>query len=227
MAPLISCVVSMYNGRRYITQALDSIFDQTYRPIEVIVADDGSTDGSPEIAAEYSKPVRLLTQNNKGPSATRNFGLAHAQGDWIAFLDADDLWHSEKLERQAKRLMARPELQFSVTHVQMFWEAEVSHEQEKFKGHLRAQPVPGYATISLLARREVFDIVGRFSPELWYADATDWFIRAREKRVEMELLAETLVYHRMHGNNLTRRGSQASCAEFARVIKASLDRRRA
>jgi len=227
MAPLISCIVPVYNGARLIAEALDSIFHQTYPQIEVIVADDGSTDGTARVVGSYGSRVRRVSQETAGPPATRNLGLRHASGELIAFLDADDLWHPEKLQRQAERFRARPELQASVTQVQLFWEFELETERRAFERHPRAKPVPGYATTSLLARREVFDTIGSFSTDLWFADATEWFIRAREKAVVIELLPEPLVYHRMHSQNLTRRMSEASGAEFARVLKASLDRRRA
>jgi glycosyltransferase involved in cell wall biosynthesis len=226
MAPLISCVVPVYNGARYIGAALDSILGQSYGPIEVIVADDGSTDETAAVVAQYGDRVRRVAQSTAGPAATRNLGLRHAQGGLIAFLDADDLWHLEKLEKQAARFRARKELQACVTNVQMFWEAGLETEKSAYREHARAQPVPGYATTSLLATRATFDIVGEFSTELWFADATEWFIRAREKNVAIELVPETLVYHRMHAHNLTRRRSEASSAEFVRVVKASLDRRR-
>jgi glycosyltransferase involved in cell wall biosynthesis len=216
----------VFNGARFIKQALDSILEQTYRPIEVIVADDGSTDETSQVIAPFAGRVRVVTQVTAGPAATRNLGLSHARGDLIAFLDADDLWHREKLSRQNERFLARPELQACVTHAQLFWEPEFDEEKRALAGHVRAQPVPGYTTTTLLARREAFETVGSFSTDLWFADATEWFIRAREKGVVMELLADTLVYHRMHSRNLTRRGSEASRVEFARVLKASLDRRR-
>ena len=99
-APLISCIVPVYNGERFLSQTLDSVLGQTYRPLEVLLSDDGSTDGTPQIAARYSKRIRYLTHANTGPGAARNRGLRLARGDFVALLDADDLWHPEKLERQ-------------------------------------------------------------------------------------------------------------------------------
>jgi GT2 family glycosyltransferase len=99
-------------------------------------------------------------------------------------------------------------------------------EAEQYRDHPRAGSVPGYATTTLLARRSVFDVVGRFDTSLWFSDATDWFLRAREHGVVLDVVPEVLVFHRMHEHNLTRRRSAASRAEFARTVKASLDRRR-
>ena len=94
---LISCIVPVFNGERYLAEALDSILAQTWRPLEVIVVDDGSTDGTAHIAAGYGAEVSYIHQANAGPAAARNRGLDAARGEFIAFLDADDLWHKDKL----------------------------------------------------------------------------------------------------------------------------------
>jgi glycosyltransferase involved in cell wall biosynthesis len=227
VAPLISCVVPVYNGERFVAEAIESILAQTYRPLEVIVADDGSTDGTASILAGYGQRIRTVTQTTAGPPATRNLGLMAANGEFAAFLDADDLWSPEKLARQMERFQLRPELQICVTHAQVIWAEDMRHEAEQYRDHPRAGPVPGYATTTLLARRSVFDAVGVFDTSLWFSDATDWFLRARELGVESEVLPEVLVFHRMHEQNLTRRRSAASREEFARTVRASLDRRRA
>ena len=120
---LISCIVPAYNGERYLGQTIDSILGQTYRPIEVIVVDDGSTDRTADVAAGYGAPVRLISQPNAGPAAARNTGIEAARGVFLAFLDSDDLWHEEKLERQMQRFAARPELDYCVTHIRNFWVA--------------------------------------------------------------------------------------------------------
>jgi len=96
---LISCIVPVFNGERYLPEALQSILSQSYRPLEIIVADDGATDRTAEIAAAFKARVRYMKQDNAGSAAARNLGIHAASGDLLAFLDADDLWHAEKLER--------------------------------------------------------------------------------------------------------------------------------
>jgi glycosyltransferase involved in cell wall biosynthesis len=224
--PLVSCVVSVFNGERYLREALDSILNQTWRPLDVIVADDGSIDGSRAIATSYGAPVRLVTQSTAGPSATRNLGVGAARGEFIAFLDADDLWHPEKLTRQMAQFAARPQIDLCITYVQMFWSDQLAAEAEHYRHHPRRAPVQGYATTSLLARRSAFERSGPFDSTLWFADAVDWFIRAREKGLDLHVLNEVLTYHRMHDRNLTRRRSDASRNEFLGVVKAAVDRRR-
>ena len=125
---LISCIVAVYNGERYLGEAIDSILAQTYRPSEIIIVDDGSTDGTAAVVARYGQQVRYVWQPNSGPAAARNLGLDVMQGEFVAFLDADDLWHPEKLAQQMARFRARPELDYCVAHAQNFWVPELQGE---------------------------------------------------------------------------------------------------
>jgi len=101
MQPRISVVIPVYNGSKYLPDALASVVNQTLKPYEIIVVDDGSTDGSADIAKAFGEKIIVLSQANRGESAARNVGINAASGDWIAFLDADDVWLPEKLERQS------------------------------------------------------------------------------------------------------------------------------
>ncbi len=107
--PLVSIAIPVRNGERFLRQALDSVLDQTYRPIEVIVVDDGSTDATPEIVKQYGAEVRYLFQNHQGLPAGRNRGIAAANGEYLAFLAHDDLFTPDKLEIQVGYLAAHPE----------------------------------------------------------------------------------------------------------------------
>jgi glycosyltransferase involved in cell wall biosynthesis len=223
---LISCVVPVFNGERYLREALDSILRQTYRALEVIVADDGSTDGTAEVVSGYGDQLRYLWQPNAGPTAARNLGLSAARGEYVAFLDADDLWHTAKLARQMARLRARPELDSCIAYVQNFWVAELSQEADRFRSHRLGRPVPGYVCGALLARRKVFETVGGFNASLKHGADTDWFLRASEYGTTLELLPDILVYRRMHSDNLSRRLASQSRDEYLSIVKASLERRR-
>ncbi len=96
----ITVVIPCYNGSRFIRETLESVLAQTLRPLEVLVIDDGSTDDSAAIAESFGEPVRVIRQPNQGESVARNRGIDEARGEWIAFLDADDIWKPEKLQRQ-------------------------------------------------------------------------------------------------------------------------------
>jgi len=223
---LVSCIVPVFNGERYLRDTLESILGQTYSPLEVIVVDDGSTDSTPEIVADYESRISYLYQGNAGPAAARNLGIGVARGEFIAFLDADDIWHKEKLERQVALFKERTELDYSVTHVQNFWEPEMQEESRQFANHRRSQPLPGYSCQTLVSRHRLFDELGKFDTKLSHCDDTEWFLRARESGVIGDLHPDVLVFRRMHETNLSRISADRSIDEYLKLIKNKLDRRR-
>lgn len=203
MTQTISCIVPVYNGAPFLAEAIESILAQTLRPSEIIIVDDGSTDTTPEIAANYADHARYVRQENKGPGGARNHGLKLAAGDFISFLDADDIWHREKLERQMQTLGSDAEAGICLTHVENFWIPELAHERDRLKDHPFSKPIVGYVCQALLARRAVFDAVGHFDENLRVGEDTDWFLRVSQAGIKKTILAETLVYRRIHGNNIS------------------------
>jgi len=226
MNSLISCIVPVFNGERYLAEALESILKQSYRPIEIIVVDDGSTDASAAVVGRYGGAVRYMLQPNKGPAAARNAGLSIAKGEFVAFLDQDDLWHSEKLERQIGWFGTYPELGSCVSYVQTFLVPEMDESAAPCVDHRLTHAVAGYLSGTLLARRSAFATVGFFDTSLQYGDAMDWFARAAERGLIIKLIPDVLMYHRVHQNNFSRSNGFASRNEFLHILKASLDRRR-
>ena len=224
--PLISCIVPVFNGERYLAEAVKSILRQSYRSVKIIVIDDGSTDGTPTVINQFEQQVRYLRQPNAGPAAARNLGLTIAEGEFVAFLDADDLWHPEKLQRQMARFEASPELDYCITHVQNFWIPELIEEEARFRDHRISRPLPGYSTGTLLARRALFSTVGQFNPAIKHADDTEWFLRAAEIGASMEILSDVLLYRRLHQNNLSRLKASNSRDQYLQILKTALDRRR-
>ena len=100
MRPLVSVIIPTYNQREYLVQAIESVLAQTYESVEVIVVDDGSTDDTAQAVATMGRAVRYIRQSNRGAAASRNAGIAHATGQYVAFLDHDDLWMPQKLAMQ-------------------------------------------------------------------------------------------------------------------------------
>ncbi len=222
----ISTITPVYNGERYLKEAIDSILSQTYQPAEILVVDDGSTDKTAEIVTGYGTPVRYLWQPNAGAVAAMNRGLSAATGDFIAFLHADDLWHPEKLARQVACFDSRSELDLCISHLQHFWMPELSEEAAQLQNHRWAEPIPGYAGGALLARRSLFTTVGLFNATLQHRWDFDWFLRAADAGAVMELLPDVFMYHRLHRTNLSRHGDADSRDEYLQILKASLDHRR-
>lgn len=95
-SPLTSGIIPIFNGERYLQEAMESIFNETCCLLDLIVADDGSTDGAATVAARYGEQLRYVQQANGGPAATRNHGLSLAQGEFAAFQDADDVWYTDR-----------------------------------------------------------------------------------------------------------------------------------
>jgi glycosyltransferase involved in cell wall biosynthesis len=201
----ISCIVPVYNGERFLAEALDSILVQSHPPFEIIVIDDGSTDGTPGVVANYGERVRYERQENAGPASARNAGLDLARGELIAFHDADDLWHPEKLALQLARFRKRPDLDIAIGHVQNFWMPELRQEEERIgDDHPLKRPLPGYVFQAMLARTSVFESVGRLNPAIHGAEDSDWFSRALACRITLEVLPEIVVYRRFHSTNMSR-----------------------
>ena len=221
----ISCILPVHNGHRFLAEALDSVLEQSHPDLEILVVDDGSTDGTRDVLSRYRDRVQVMYQDHSGCAAARNRGLEAAQGELIAFQDADDLWMPRKLERQEARFRARPELELCVGLVENFWEDEVAEERDAFASHRFSERVPGFLLAALLARRSVFDRVGGFDESLRRGSDTDWFLRARDAGAVEETLPHLLARRRLHAGNLSR-GDLAGRETLLRSMKASLDRRR-
>lgn len=110
--PAVSVIIPTHNSGRFVRHAIESVLEQTFDDLEVIVIDDGSTDGTGQRVAKYGSRVRYVSQSRGGPSAARNHGARLARGEWLAFLDADDFWYPHRLAQQMALIDADPELDF-------------------------------------------------------------------------------------------------------------------
>ena len=145
MQPCVSAIIPVFNGERYLAHALESILAQTYRPLEILVVDDGSTDRSAEVAHRFGPAIRYIYQANAGAGAARNRGIALSTGDFVAFLDQDDLWAPDKLACQMDVLRADAPVGMVFGLVQQFYSPE--WEGRRSALHAPASPVPGYLPI--------------------------------------------------------------------------------
>jgi glycosyltransferase involved in cell wall biosynthesis len=221
----ISVVIPAYNCARYLPAAIDSALRQSLPPVDVIVVDDGSTDGTGHAAAGFGTQVACLRQENQGPGAAKNAGIAVASGDLLAFLDGDDLWTAGKLAAQAAALAARPDLDMVFGHVEEFYSEDLPAPlRERLK--LRPGAMPGIVPGTLLIRRGAFDCVGPFHPEARMGDFMEWYLRATDARLSQLMLDDVLLRRRVHADNMGARERDRR-PEYARILKAALDRRRA
>jgi glycosyltransferase involved in cell wall biosynthesis len=227
----VSCIIPVHNGERFLSESLESVMAQSHPIHEVIVVDDGSTDGTRALVEAYAAHpatlVRYLWQENGGPAAARNAGIQAAVGDFIAFLDADDLWLPEKTARQLQRFAARPELFISMTKVQNFWMDEVRAEEERMQGHARARAMAGYVAQAILARRSAFAQIGLFDAAMQHTSIAKWFLLVEEAGFAIELLPEILVLRRLHLDNRSRKLANNSRMEYLRLFQTMRTRKRA
>lgn len=216
--PLVSVVVPVYNVAGFLREALDSLFAQDYEPFEVVVVDDGSTDGSGAIARSYPG-VRYLRQENQGPAAARNAGIAAARGEIVAFADADDLQLPTRLSVQVGYLIEHPDT--SATLGRQVWiTPPPGAVPDVVWGDL-----DGIPAMTMVARRRTLAELGGFDPRLRGPEDTDLLIRMREGGHRFVVLPEIVMRRRYHGENLVA-GRYDVVAQTA-LIRAKLERSRA
>jgi glycosyltransferase involved in cell wall biosynthesis len=223
--PLVSVVIPVYNCERYLAEAIESVLAQTYRPIEIIVVDDGSTDGSAQVAKRFTDSVRYCFQANSGTSAARNRGASLASGTFFAFLDADDLWVVDKLTRQMAVFGDDPGLDVVFGHVQQFCSPELDEHIKKTL-YCPAEAMPGYLPGAMLIKRDAFLRVGPFETDWQAAEALAWYSRVVEKGLRSLMLSDVVLRRRLHISNKGIDERTLQRKEYLRILKASLDRRR-
>lgn len=220
---LISVIIPAFNAERYLAEAIDSVMSQTYRPVDIIIVDDGSTDGTRAVAERYEASVRYVFQTNAGIGAARNRGIEMARGELLAFLDADDLWASDKLEWQAEALRKDPGLDMIFGYTQQFPTPEMADEIQNRIRYV-AEPTGAYLGPAMLIRRDSFLRVGLFDPQWKVGDFVDWYLRAIDLGLRSAMEPRIVLHRRLHDTNHGTRHRHAT-GDYARIVRAALDRR--
>jgi glycosyltransferase involved in cell wall biosynthesis len=215
----VAAIVPLFNGRRFIGEAIDSILGQELRPREIIVVDDGSSDGGGEAVACYPE-VRLVRQSNGGEAAARNRGIRETSEPLIAFLDQDDLWQPRKLAVQVPDLEADPSIDMVFGQHRLIVEDDARWFRQDVLGKSLTAELPG----SLLVRRSAFDRMGLFREDMKRGSDVDWILRARDARMNLLLVEEVLLLRRMHGANSSIDG-ELFVNELLRAARASVRRK--
>jgi glycosyltransferase involved in cell wall biosynthesis len=210
--PLVSVIMPNYNNEKYLAEAIESVLNQSYSNFELIVVDDGSTDGSLEIIKDFDHLLTCISTVNRGAAAARNLGILNSKGSVIAFLDSDDLWKQKKLEVQVKQ-MIRNDVDLVYCHVQ-----EIDQRGTKGKvipashrGYCHDQYVdnPNKAVIiagmsTVILKKELLAISGLFDKQV-PAPTEDWdFLRRYSRIAKVDYSDEVLTEYRLHESNISK-----------------------
>lgn len=220
-------MIPAYNAARYLERALRSVFEQSLPPDEIIVVDDGSTDGTPELLARFADRLRVLRQANAGPAAARNRGIEAAKGELICFQDADDEWLPEKLAKQVALLEARPETDVCITRIRNVWSDPADEARERLANHSYANDPAGYVFQASLMRSRIFAKVGLLNEQCRRAEDIEWFARVRDAGIEVAVVSEVLVYRHLHGQNISAVNEATASDRYDELLEIMAARLRA
>jgi len=200
--PLVSVLIAVRDGEPYLPGAIESALGQGYRPLEVVVVDDGSRDGSAAVAERFGAPVTVVRQEALGIGAARNRAVEASAGDLLAFLDSDDLFEADRVQRQVDALAADATLEAVFGRVDEFLEPGLSDEA---RDALR-QPREGVAAPilpAMLIRRSAFERVGPFAPDQPIGVNIEWYARALDAGLRSATIDAVVLRRRLHGANLS------------------------
>ncbi len=204
----LTVIIPAYNCAGYIEETLASVFNQTRKPYEILVVNDGSTDNTADVVSKYPA-VRLINKTNQGPSETRNRGIQESSGNWIAFLDSDDMWHPEKIEKVEQYIAANPQTDMISTAFYIgneeSWKKitprRLYNPRDSFFIQLYRRSF--IATSSVVIKKEILMKTGGFDTELLVAEDLDLYLRVALANANFHYFQEHLLYYRSHGESIT------------------------
>lgn len=217
----ISVIIAARNAEQYLPTALASVTSQTLAAYEIIVVDGRSTDQTVTLAE--SSGGRVITQPGLGLADAWNTGVSAARGEWIAFLDADDIWAPCKLRLQLACARTQPAASFITSWFSYFLE-EGAEIPLGFKPRLLKEPQRGQIPGTLLIRRHLFESLGGFDTRFQIAHDVDWFARIKDNHIVGATVERVLMYKRVHAHNLSN-DARTNNLELLRLFRASLARR--
>jgi len=223
----VSVVMPVCNGEAFLAEALDSVLGQRHADLELIVVDDGSTDGSAELVHEYGRQdvrLRYFHQPNQGVTKARNNGIDAARGDLIAFLDQDDRWTESALQCQVACHSNDSGLGYTVAHQVCFMDPQLE-QPAWFRLQRLHEPGVAWLPGTLVVKRAALERVGLFDPRYPISSDADWFARAKDLGVPCAVLPAAILERRIHQHNQSRFAGQIQ-AELLQLLHASVRRKR-
>lgn len=201
MSPRVSVLIPCYNVGRFLADAIDSVLAQTYRDFEIIVVDDGSEDNTAEVAARYPG-LRYIHNRHSGISVSRNLALAEARGEFVVFLDADDMWTPDKLEKQIAYMDSHPDCQLVYTRAENFFDGDPAAMTERQEELFHTNT--DNCLVTCLVRRSLYERFGGYREDYPYGEDTHWVARLWAGGVDMKhSIPEKLYLRRIHDSNIS------------------------
>jgi glycosyltransferase involved in cell wall biosynthesis len=220
--PLVSVIIAVKNGEKYLETAIESVWNQTYKNYEIIIIDGHSTDNTSKIAQSYPQ-IRYFLQNSKGIAQAYNQGIDESKGELIAFLSCDDMWTPEKLQTQVEYMINHPEIEYTVAKVKFFLE-EGHSPPSGFRTELLEGDYIGKIMETLVVRKNLFEQIGKLNPEFTVAEDVDWFARCNDAKIAMAVIPQVLLQKRVHDTNLSLNDKQ-NTQNLLKILRNSIKRK--
>jgi glycosyltransferase involved in cell wall biosynthesis len=205
--PSVSVVIPAYNVEPYVREAIESAVDQTVAPHEIVVVNDGSTDGTGAVVDTLAREhphVRVVHQDNGGPAVARNTAIAVATGEFLTFLDADDAMVRDRIETQVGYLLAHPQAGVVIGSVERMAEPGVEFDAAFLKHEIGTlDRADGANLMAMTARASVFAELGVFDPSYRLSEDYQWLVRAHAREVTIALVPRIVARRRLHGTNVS------------------------
>ncbi|MCK1359097.1 glycosyltransferase family A protein [Bradyrhizobium sp. 199] len=221
----VSVIIAAYNAEAYIAEAIESVLGQTVPPFEVIVLDDGSTDGTRASLDRFGDHIVALSQTNSGQAVAVNRGVATARGELIGFCDADDLWTAHKLSMQLSLLAHDSDIEAAFGMVQQFVSPDVP-QTHRARLEPAVEIMPGELKQCMLIRRATLDRIGPFDESLPATFFIAWLGRAKQSGLKFAHVDEVVVRRRLHLGNGGRLHTEAQNLQTLMALRQAIKARR-
>ena len=222
-SPRISVIMPCYNVARYVGAAIESVLAQNYDNLEILVTDDGSTDDCASVIQGFGAKVEYVRQDNGGICAARNNSLRRATGDFITFLDADDLWAPDSLRPRLDYLLTHPETDLVFGTVEAFFSEDLPSEDVANSALPEMQG--GRLASSVLVRSDAFFKVGYFDEGLRLGEMFDWLLRAKDAGLTEHEIDRKVLLRRVHNTNTVKQDKEIN-QQYMKALRQSLARRK-
>lgn len=221
---LVSVIIPVYNGEKYLEEAIESVLVQKLKPLEIIVVDDGSEDRTKIITKKFSKYINYIYQNRMGVGYSRNRGIGLSIGNFIAHLDHDDTWEKDKLLLQCEAFKKDEDIEVIGGLMRSFYSSEINPEEMR-KIYCPPHPLPSFSASSIVVKKSVYSKVGLYKGGINNSPDFEWFLRVREIGLKEKMIDKVISNRRIHKLN-TGKGNKNSNRERLHLLKLKIDRNR-